>query len=405
MTYLNIFNYEPRRSKVGVDEKENNVTRAFLTTLQKSPHFSKHFFSKLDIDLQKKVSYTFQTNQKEVNTLKRRTRKHYFLYISKENPFELEGNNNTTNPLPDGLINDEKNIILLEAKVNAPKDKSQKNNYKKKFFDNNCIEKEITWEDIHKIIKLFLLKNSSSINTIERFILEEFKRYMEAINLNSFDGISFYKNDENYDEIIAKQTLKLLRLEYPKFKDINLATPTRPLESNWDPIRLSTKKEKRTHYTISFNEYSFNIDIMTFGDIGKKVVKHNYKQFIEYVKELSNNVDYYLELVDYHKIKNKRLEKGQNHVQRGKDYNSLLFSIQLYKLVNQKNWEEKLKQIMETHLKSGIKNLQIQKRFLYIDDYYKEKIDMSNRETALNEIENTLKDLKSLYLLFSESEK
>ena len=115
MTYLNIFNYEPRRSKVGVDEKENNVTRAFLTTLQKSPHFSKHFFSKLDIDLQKKVSYTFQTNQKEVNTLKRRTRKHYFLYISKENPFELEGNNNTTNPLPDGLINDEKNIIINET--------------------------------------------------------------------------------------------------------------------------------------------------------------------------------------------------------------------------------------------------------------------------------------------------
>ena len=404
MTYLNIFNYEPRRKKIGVDEKENNVTRSFLTTLQNCPPFARHIFSKLDITIQKDVNYIFQTNQKEVNTLKRRPNK-YFLYISKETSVEFEGQKTTNNPLPDGLITDEKNIILIEAKVNAPIDNSQKRIYKERFFNNNCIEKEITWEEIHLISKSFLKKNQQNLKGVELFIIDEFRKYLEAINLNSFDGITFFNKEENYDNVLAKQTLKQLRLEYPKFKDIKIFIPKRPLEGNWDPIYILGNEKMRTHYTISLNESSFNIDIMTFGNIGKKVIKNCYDDFIIQIKELSQNDDYYLELIDYHKVRNKRLEKGKNHVQRGKDYCSLQFSIQLSKLVGQKNWEEKLKEIMLIHFESGIKNLQIKKQFLFFDEYYQKDLIMSDKKLSLDEINKTLIELKPLYLLFSQSEK
>lgn len=404
MTYLNVFNYEPRRRKIGVDEKENNVTRAFLTTLQNCPSFSKYIFSKLNVPIQKDVKYVFQTNQKEVNTLKRRPNK-YFLYISKQTSIEFEGDTQTSNPLPDGLITDNQNIILIEAKVNAPIDKSQKKLYKERFFKNNCIEKELTWEEIHLMTKNYLYNNKLKLTEIESFILLEFQKYMEAINLNSFDGITFFNREENYDSVLAKDMLKQLRLEYPKFKHISIYIPKRPLEGNWDPIYILTKEKNRTHYTISMNESSFNIDVMTFGNIGKKIIKNDYPKFTGEINKLANNSDYYLELIDYHKVKNKRLDEGKNHVQRGKDYCSLQFSIQLSKLVKQKDWEEKLKQVMEIHFESGIKNLQIKKQYLYFDDYYQKETNLSDKVISLKEIENTLIELRDLYLLFSNSEK
>lgn len=403
MTYLNVFNYEPRRRKIGIDEKENNVTRAFLTTLQNCPSFSKNIFSKLNIPIQKDIKYIFQTNEKEVNTLKGRPYR-YFLYISKQNSIEVDGDTQTNNPLPDGLITDSKNIILIEAKVNAPIDKSQKKLYKEIFFKNNCIEKELTWEEIHLMVKNYVIHNKLKLSEIELFILSEFQKYLEVINLNSFDGITFFNKENNYDKILAKEMLKQLRIEYPKFKHISIYTSKRPLEGNWDPIHILTKEKNKTHYTISMNESSFNIDVMTFGKIGKKIIKDHYKRFTEQINKLANNSEYYLELIDYHKVKNKRLDEGKNHVQRGKDYCSLQFLIQLSKLVKQKDWEKKLKRVMEIHFEAGIKNLQIKKQYLYFDEYYQKEMNLSDKLISLKEIEDTFIELREIYLLFSNCE-
>jgi len=405
-TQLNIFDYEPRRNKITVDEKENNVTRAFLNTLKNSPKFNQIFFNRIKIPFSQNQEFVFQTSEAYFKP-KAQGKEKYLMYISKRNYLENENQTQTMNPRPDGSIIDDKNAILIEAKVNAHIDQSQISLYKNTFFNNNCILKTIYWEEIYDQICGFIESNET-LEPVELFVLTEFKRYMEAINLNTFKGIPFFSTKENeiYTVDSVKYMLKLLRNEYTSFKSIKLESSVRPMSTTWDAIFLKElNSDSNCHYSLSIHEKALNIEINLIGESRiKKVLTANiYDLFVKEIAKLKDDKSYYLEILDYHKLKNKDLKEGQNHVQRGEDYETLVFSIQLKKLKKLDNWEEKLLVILQTYVKLEIKNLQLKKKLLYNEEQYRNKL--SDKEPCLNIIESTFLELEPLYRLLSQTKK
>lgn len=402
--YLNIFDYEHSKTRIGVIEKENNVTRALLNTLKNSPEYTKYFFKHINIKEIKNPKFFFQTSENEFNA-KKFGKQNYLLFICKKNFSEDDIQTQTILPRPDGLVIDENINVVIEAKVNASKNQSQLNLYKEKFFKNKCIEVELYWEDIYEQICYFI-KTNKNIGEIEKFILNELKNYLEAINLNTFTGIPFFNTIEanSYEPEQVKYLLKLLRNEYSSgvFKKIKLEPPVnRPMTTTWDKVFLEGKiHDKNCHYTIGISEESFNLELNLISSprINKVLKKEIYQSFVEEIKKLKDDKNYYLEVLDYRLLKNKNLAVGQNHVQKGKDYKTLIFSIQLQKLKKLPKWEESINSVLKIYVKSGIKNLQIRKQLLYDEEQNQNKF--SKKDESLKVIEDTFTELKPLYELF-----
>ena len=421
MSKLNVFNYEPSASKANVEEKENNVTRAFLNTLKNNPDFFKKFMIKqsIKVDLKGEIEFEFQTNPESKGITRNRENK-FFLIITKD-PYkndDLVELHSDGGLRADGLIFGETFAILIEAKVNAKYDQNQIDRYNKHYFNFNSIEKPVSWEEIHRFCVDYLTKISVEkriwMEQTKHFIVNEFRIYLEDNNMSGFDGVEYFvpkTERDTYDPQRANNILKSLRYEYPEINP-NIIPSDRRFAGQWDYFNMKGQKSgSHPQFQVSLNERGFFLGVMTDGNNLRKILD-NYDEFAAIIEKLKDNPDYYLEIVDYHKLKNKRENKK---IRQGDGYETFNFNIQLLKIFSNKDWENWLKQILILMGKSKFKkkNIQIIKHYLFNDEIFQQhnsnipgnRKDMTNRELFLKEITKSIKELIQIHDLFTSLEK
>ena len=213
---LNVFYRQPKEKQFRDRELENNVTSAFLILLKSNNTFLNYFLDKLNVNsikqnckeviFQVTNKYTIQTKSKENK---------YLLFINSKYDLRIKDNKGSehtkSKDIPDGLIFDDKTAILIEAKVSAIKEESQLKRYNKAYFDGSAQTDLTTWQDIYGYILGYSNKYKSlnQCNTCD-FLLNEFKGYLEVVNLSGFSGIPFFNKDERYDEKIAGEIIIML---------------------------------------------------------------------------------------------------------------------------------------------------------------------------------------------------
>jgi hypothetical protein len=229
--------------------------------------------------------------------------------------------------------------------------------------------------------------------------------------LNAFDGIEYfkhYKERDVFDLLRAREILKSLRNEYPKLNR-DIQPSKKPLSGHaWDYFTLINQVQEFPQFQIGLNKDSFYINTMIKGD-KLKLILNNMDEFIIILRDLKDNPEYYLEMVDWGVINNMREFK---HTVKGDGYTTFNFTVQLKKMATNTNWEEWLKNILLLmgNSKFKKKNFQVYKKYYYSDSYYHEKpknsnensINMNSREICLNEIAKAINELLPLYKFFQK---
>jgi len=405
---INLFWRQTRSPTFKEKEKENNVTHAFLILLKKSNQFLDYLLSKNGIPKLKnkdKEVYFLITNKNKTKTLECKNK--YILFInSKYNEAIIENEKEQERDIPDGLITDGETAILIESKVSASKDNSQIKRYNQTFFHGCAIEKQTTWEEIYSLIDI--ASKRSKEESVERYLLNHFKQYIEVIHMSGFAGIQFFNKDEEYNLEDAKYMLKLLIKDLGEkdwFKKLGYIIKERPKTSAWDywaDKEIDQDKDSPRnfpHYSIYIFEDFFGIDCLFHKAELKKIVenKNLYEQFTDLLEKLSNeSVDYYFEAVNYRLLNNKALKDNQGNARVGASYTPFDFLFNLRQLRKHKDWKEILKNYLQLLLKEEIKQFSIIKKAHYKD---KEYIHLSENEQVFKFIEKTLNETKLLYQL------
>jgi hypothetical protein len=191
MKKINLFWRQTRNLELREKERENNVTHALLILLEKNHNLLNKLLSKVNINNinKKEKEILYQVTNKE-NNITRDSKNKFILFIySKYNEQESKGVEVKKIDIPDGLIRDNNTSIIIESKFSSSKDNSQIKRYNKTYFNNQAKIIEITWEEIYDIISEHKIK----LNSIEGYLMQEFKEYLEVIQLSGFSGIPFFK--------------------------------------------------------------------------------------------------------------------------------------------------------------------------------------------------------------------
>ena len=393
-----------QKDKPGIDysEKENNVTHAFLVTARNEPKFLAAVLQKAGIKTNLKPGYEvyFQVDKKRrYQTLDAKNKVILFI-SSKYNAAEFESEEEK-GTIPDGLIIDGKTSIIIESKVTSSKDHGQLKRYNDKFYKGAGEVREIYWENIYSLARRYVQSGRSSIGD---YLLDQFHEYLEVVNMAGFDGIPFFKKDESYEKKIADKILKRLNvdLEHQEwFKEHNFVPKGRAKKGTaWD--YFYNKNIKKTnprdfpHYSIYIFDDFFGVGMLFHRPEIRKILSDEQlrKTFFREIEKLAeSSSDYFLRVVDYRLLANKREGIG---VRAGSYYTSLEFMVQLSRFIqqNKKDWKEKITQHLELLAQQNFKQISVMKKAFYGDKEYKK---LDSREASLEFIKDTVNETKHLY--------
>ncbi len=208
--YQNIYYYyRGPRSKESAKIKrtyeiqlENNTTKALINTLKHcSPKVCQDFLIKmLKIPIENNdFKYILQTQTIGEQKIKERLYRILWVLCSKakcEKKIILPKKKITPSlekSLPDAWIWNKDTIILIESKTQAPVDINQLMKHRELLILNSVLIIS-HWEDIHSYF-VNLLRICKNILDKDRFLLEQFSKYLELVSLSSFSGW----NDEDFD--------------------------------------------------------------------------------------------------------------------------------------------------------------------------------------------------------------
>ena len=181
---------------------ENNTTKALINTLKHcNPIICQNFLIEmLKIPIESNdFKYLLQTQTIGEQKIKTQPNRILWVICSKtkcskeiELPKKISPLSSEKS-LPDAWIWNKNAVILIESKTHAPVDIDQLMKYKELLIlDSDLIVSH--WEEIHTYF-IDLLNTNKSISDKDRFLLQEFSKYLELVSLSSFSGW----NEEDFD--------------------------------------------------------------------------------------------------------------------------------------------------------------------------------------------------------------
>lgn len=214
--HQNIFYYYTGASKNEKDVErqiEDNTTKAFINTLENcSLEVQKQIIENLGIKIPKtckKLNYTLQASTIGCERIAKRK---FILAISPsgKKPPDYNDKDYRNKSRPDAWIwssSPSSFVILLENKTKGELDNAQLKQHGKSLgTGHELIVKK--WIDVHSAIKKL---SNTELNKTDKFILGEFKRYLEVTNLSGFDGFDkedfmrLYSDDKaEFDYLVKK---------------------------------------------------------------------------------------------------------------------------------------------------------------------------------------------------------
>jgi|GEM_PF-3025619 len=440
MRDLNIFTYEPSKENAldGYDEKENNVTRAFLNTLQFNHDYCQFLFKYIFGEKLKfnNTRFKFQVNPEDKKyTIDSKIK--YFLIISpdyninqaktKEKIKDNYGNKisnidikKSKSNRPDGLIfyknnNDEIDYaILIEAKFGSKEKPEQIKNYINEYFNIPIKPFIYHWEDIYLKSVEYLKDSQKNLDEAKYFIVNQFIKYLEII-MPTFNGIPYFIKkedrvaDKEYDLIEAKKILNVLRKEYLKFENIKIENSNRNFTGSlaWDNIYLKGyEKIDLIHYSIYLDVDSFEISLTARKQMSKAISK-NKEQLLILLERLYKyshldfKKDYYFSIIDYKQL---NWKQGAMNLPR---FSPFKIQISLEKIFDDKTKAKfPFNELMDfvSLSKMNQKQIEISKIFYFNDNMYQKAQnninDMTDSKVCLSKIKDTLVELKPIYEYF-----
>lgn len=223
---------------------ENNTTKAFINVLNlSSPEICRDLLQNfLNIEFDKD-SLTFALQKQTIGEQKIQKRSNRILWVISSKNIEIYGEHNNSEAnklnikeennkksLPDAWIWDKNNVILMESKTNIKIDEDQLNRHEK-VLKEKVLRKYSLWEEIHTYFKDKLndLNYFTSINKDKDiFLIEQFVKYLELINLSKFSGWQkedfefFFSFDENEKERLRNKLNKFINEIFEDTKIANI---------------------------------------------------------------------------------------------------------------------------------------------------------------------------------------
>ncbi len=424
---LNLFWREPILPKPGrMEEKENNVTHAFLATLANDRAvtaallqeiLSKSSLRNAASALGRSPEFDFQVSESRKAEL-RTKQVQIILFIDSEydeslvadtafHPIPEAGPQNrdsgTGRDRPDGLILGKNAAVLIESKIrkcNPQAREEQIGRYNRVFFGGAASKVYLTWQQLYR-----WLSRRNSKETITKHFL----KYLEAINLSGFRGIPFFDKKNEWNDAEAEAVAKELSAELKKWFDtenVGLSMNIRPKGKKaglWDYFYYPALAEKAKksgpqsipHMAVYMNSNHFGISV-TFNKkaVIKKILgsEKRYSEFFEKVKGLSKNPDAYLALNHYKMLAHKREYK---HNRQGPKYEDFKLEYQLSRLKNNPAEEDFFKSLMKLSLRIPLKEIALLEKFYY-EDSSDNKV-FCDGESALKKIKSVITGLKPNY--------
>jgi len=279
---------------------EDNTTKAFINCLEKSSdNLLKRFIDYFSLDF------------------KHRSKPQYLLQVSK------------SKSRPDALIKSATHSLYIESKVASCINMEQLINHQEELeendtliliskdeFDNNIGIKHIRWSDIYKCFSNFKSESSK-----ERFIINEFNRYLEVIGLSDFIGFEnddfdyFVNGIEDYKPIVKNKLIQFSNMVYEElsneiksiYTDRHIGVFSKyPEGGAWFGIRKDQKSKdvfKHCNFTIEIDADSIQFNTVIrdgkydqkkpIGIFYKKI-RNNYDDFMNILKSLSNEYCLYI---------------------------------------------------------------------------------------------------------------
>lgn len=398
---MNLFWKQAEKLELKEADKENNVTHALLVLLNENNHFLNLLLKKINPALKINQPKTYFQVSPKLRLKTAEVENKIILSITSNNntseKFEQE-NIKKKRDIPDGLILDKKTAVLIEAKVSATKDHEQLKRYNKTYYYGKGNIYFINWEEIYNLAKNYQSKGDKNI---ENYLLNQFREYLEVINLSGFSGINFFNKEENYDEDSARDVLKRLVVEL-KQKDIlkqyNFKFAERPLTGNaWNYFYSEGIKENNPrifpHYSIYIFPEFFGLDCLFHKKEFKKILKEK-DYFFSVIENLAKkSPDYYLKFTHYRKLANKESNKN---VRVGPGYENFSFMVQIRQYIkdNKKDWKERLEQYFNLLTKEHLKQISILKKTDYKD---KANQNMNEPEKVIEFITSTVSETNNIY--------
>lgn len=189
--HQNIFYYYrgPHTSHKDIEiQLENDTTKALINVLENCS-LSKEIIDAITgrpitRKTQRRLHFTLQEStigKERINGLPNRL----VLGLSPEGKVEKDKSTKTTRSLPDAWIWGDDFVILLENKTRGELSSSQLTQYCQLLGECDVVIR--SWiKDVYPIFKS--LANKKGINQKDRFLISEFRRYLEIIELSTFEG-------------------------------------------------------------------------------------------------------------------------------------------------------------------------------------------------------------------------
>jgi len=201
-----------------IRQYQNNTTKALINVLENSSfETQKHIIESISgIEIPKnieKINYILQSSsfsKERINDLSNKS----ILAISPHGEVKDIKVKYITKSTPDAWIWSSKFVILFENKTNGELNKAQLKQHEK-LLGGKCKLIVKSWiDDIYPNIKSIQPKLD---NEKDRFLLLEFKKYLEVIGLSGFEG--FEKEDfmRRYCNDDEKEEFEYLKPAFPTF--------------------------------------------------------------------------------------------------------------------------------------------------------------------------------------------
>lgn len=362
---------------------ENDVTKALINVLFKSlPKLTNSFMKFLQIKSKAdKYYYDIQIPKSRSSNYDEIPNKFHLRIVDawKEDKESII-DSDRKDSIADGVIYDQKNLVIIESKVRARKDDRQVETQCKQFNIPEQNRKERTWQDITELFRKEALNYKKSKNNkdiITYFILNEFLEYMEVINMSKFRGITFVEYEDNkrevsYDLEKAKNILRNLMFELNEEFKKNYKWDKRIYDQHvWDLFTNKKANKDKIHFSVYIYQDFCGIDCLIKADIFKRLWRAGKKNIVEILTNFCENIrkenedDWFLEFTSY------KLKNYKRGMQKGDRYTP--FEIRINCLnVNKENIEQIISLLKNNKNKlSPWKEIKFIKRFDYQDKKYK----------------------------------
>ena len=295
---------------------EDNTTKAFINCLDNSSNdLLRYFIDYFALDF------------------KYKSKPQFLLQVSK------------SKSRPDAQIKSATHSLYIESKIAASIDIRQLLNHKdelgandililisKDDFTNNIGITHLKWSEIYKCFSSYESKNQK-----EKFIIDEFKKYLEVIGLSDFIGFTnddfdyFINMIDDYKPIVKNKLNQFSNKVYEELSDEIKSMYTDryigvfskyPEGGAWFGIRKDQKSKdpfRHCNFTIEINDDSLQFNtVIRDGRYNQKTpigifyrkIKNNYDDFINILKSLSD---------EYSLTISKRIPKSGKRIMPGNE--------------------------------------------------------------------------------------